>query len=181
MRRAIPFLATLTLLGGCFSLPPGPGLDLSTPYKTLSYLVNSYAIQDTSFLYEILDEDYRFAFDYHEWGDQVGDYRIPQDGLWDRNLERIATRNMFNEATGIDIYLDLAAMEALPQGASYYNSGPLEYIIKFYYTEDYDSYYVHGYANFDMQKQGEDWIITRWSDQKVGDISWGRLKAMYRL
>jgi hypothetical protein len=181
MRRAIPFLATLTLLGGCFTLPPGPGIDLSTPYKTLKYLVNSYAIQDTSFLYEILADDFRFAFDRVEWDLPVGDYRIPPDGIWYVSSERAATRNMFYETTGIDISLDLDKMEPLPQGASNYTSGPLEYIIKFYYTEDYDSYYVHGYANFDMQKQDGDWIITRWSDQKVGEHSWGWLKALYRL
>ncbi|HUT99753.1 MAG TPA: hypothetical protein VM054_11860 [bacterium] len=181
MRRAIPFLATLTLLGGCFSLPPGPGPDLSTPYNTLRYLEDSYAIQDSSFVYQVLDDDFRFAFDREDWDTQPGDYRIPPDGIWTISSERTATRNMFYEATGIDIYLALKDMEPLIEGASIYTSGPIYYRIIYYYNEDYDSYYITGYANFDMQKQDGDWIITRWSDQKVGEHSWGWLKALYRL
>jgi len=181
MKSPLPFLVALTLLGGCFSLPTGPPPDLSTPRKTLAFLRDSYSNLDYGGVVYTLDDtgDFVFAFDQREWGDTVNGYKIPID--WGIYSERIATQNMFYEAKKIDIYLDLDAMESLPEGASIYTSGPLEYIIKYYYDEDYNSYYVHGYANFDMQKQGEDWIITRWSDQKVGENSWGWLKAMYRL
>jgi hypothetical protein len=184
MRRAIPFLVTLTLLGGCFTLPPGPGPDLSSPYSTLKYLADSYAVLDPDFLYQILADDYRFAFDYDDWGDTVGDYRIPQDGIWYITSERIATQNLLNTAQGITIYLDFDAMEPLPEGASRYSSGPLQYAIRYYYDEEYNHFDVNGYASFDMRKDADDnWLITRWGDEKYDETaySWGWLKALYRL
>jgi|GEM_PF-4056475 len=183
MRRAIPFLATLTLLGGCFTLPPGPPPDLSTPRDTLSYLVDSYANQDYSGLLYTLDGtgDFVFAFDNREWGDTVNGYKIPID--WGITSESRATQNMFYEATGIDIYLDLEHMDPLPEGASLYWSNWIQYIIRYYYDEDHNFYYVIGHALFEMKKVGEDWIITRWSDKMYNENehSWGWLKALYRL
>jgi hypothetical protein len=179
MRRAIPFLATLALLGGCFTLPPGPGPDLSTPYNTLSFLVNSYSMLDESGMDYILSDDFVFAFDQREWGDTVNGYKIPID--WGIYSELIATRHMFEDADNILISLKLEDMEPLPEGATRYSSGWIEYIINFNSLGG-ESYYVIGHALFDMEKVGEDWIITRWSDLIYeNEHSWGWLKALYRL
>jgi hypothetical protein len=181
MKSPLPFLVALTLLGGCFSLPTGPPPDLSTPYKTLAFLRDSYVNLDYSGVLYTLDDtgDFVFAFDQHEWGDIVNGHPIPID--WGIYSERIATQNMFDEAVDINFFeFWLEDMKPLPEGATHYTSGPIYYRIIYYYNEDYDSHYITGYANFDMQKQGEDWIITRWNDQKVGEHSWGWLKFLYR-
>ncbi len=180
MRRALPTILSLILLVGCFSLPPGPGPDLSSPYNTLSYLVNSYVLLDDGGVDYILAEDFLFVFDPEERGDVVDGFEIPFD--WGRYSELIATQNMFFDAERILISLELDKMNPLPEGATYYTSGWIQYIIKFYYDEEDHSYYVIGHANFQLEKQGVDWIITCWEDKRYrSEHSWGWLKALYRL
>ncbi len=181
MKRLLPIAITLTLLAGCFSLPPGPGPDLSSPHDTLSYLVNSYVLLDDGGVDYILDSDFIFYFDQDEVDDVVGGYRIPHEG-WGRYSELIATRNMFAGAERIEFdEFDLSEMEPLPEGATHYTSGWIRYRFRYYYDEEDHSYYVGGNAIFELEKQGNDWIITRWTDQKVSEHSWGWLKALYRL
>lgn len=180
MKRLLPITIALMLLVGCFSLPPGPGVDLSSPQDTLSYLVNSYVRLDDGGMDYILAEDFLFVFDPDERDDVVDGFRIPFD--WGRYSELIATGHMFADAERIVFYeFNMSEMEPLPEGATHYTSGWIEYRFSFYYDEEDHSYYVIGHANFRMEKQGNDWIITRWEDKKVGERSWGWLKALYRI
>lgn len=179
MRRAIPFLATLTLLGGCFTLPPGPGPDLSTPYNTLSLLRDSYILLDPSYVYLILDDNFIFYFDDNDVGDTVNGYRIPIEG-WGRGSEYRSTQNMFDDAERIEFdEFDLSILDP-PEGATHYSSPPIHYRLR-YYSVGGPSYSINGYAQFELEKQDDGWIITHWFDQKVGLYSWGWLKAWYRL
>jgi hypothetical protein len=184
MRSPLTFFVALALLGGCFSLPPGTPPDLSSPYNTLSHLVNSYVNLDDGGVDLILDDDFIFYFDEDDVGRDPGNgYRIPLEG-WGRYSELIATRNMFAEAERIEFdEFKLEDMEPLPEGATFYTSGWIEYRFRHYYNEEDDKYIVSGHARFELEKRGDDWLITRWADLRQTDteFSWGWLKALYRL
>lgn len=179
MKSPLTFFFALALLAGCFTLPPGPGPDLSIPYKTLAYLRDSYLLFDANGVDYTLDDDFIFYFDADDVDRFVNGYRIPFEG-WERYLEYIATQNMFADADIMNLYLDLKEMEPLPEGATTYASGWLSYTIKFYPLSQDDFYYCNGETYFELAKTDGEWKITLWRDRKAGEHSWGWLKAMYR-
>ncbi|MCX7021689.1 MAG: hypothetical protein NTW26_05350 [bacterium] len=183
MKSPLPFFVALALLGGCFTLPTGPLPDLSTPYKTLKLLRDSYSNLDYGGVDYVLNRNFGgflFIFDPDDDKDSVvNGFTIPFD--WGRDQELIATQHMFDDAERILIDLNLEGMQPPPEGARHYSSNWLSYTIIYYSISQDDSFIVNGNAQFELEKQGEDWIITRWVDEKVGEHSWGWLKAWYRL